>query len=104
MISGMSDLDRPDADLRLDCQTCVAANTTACNDCVVSHVLANDDGPIELVTTGVVVELGRAAERASPDDAVGEAVDLLGKAGLLDDPPVWVDRAEFDRVVAVPVS
>ncbi len=101
MISVMSDLDRPDADLRLDCQTCVAANTTACNDCIVSHVLANDDGPIELVTTGVVVELGRAAERASPTDPVDGAVELLTKAGLLDETPVWIDRAVFDRVAPV---
>ncbi len=35
--------------LRIDCDTCVATGTTACNDCVVGHVLANEDGPIGLV-------------------------------------------------------
>ena len=100
----MTEWNDPDTDLRLDCQTCLAANTTACNDCVVTHLLANDAGPIEFVTTGVDATLNsrsvaqdRAAERASPDVDVDvhAAMVLLAKAGMVDDPPVWVDRSEF---------
>ena len=102
----MFDSNDPDTDLRLDCQTCLAANTTACNDCVVTHLLANDDGPIEFVTTGIAPVRrsageppGRAAERASPhhDSSVDDAVALLARAGMVDDPPAWVARSEFEQ-------
>ena len=39
-------------DFTLDCRTCVAANTTACEDCIVNHLLANDAGPIDFVPIG----------------------------------------------------
>lgn len=78
-------------DLQLDCQTCLASNTTACSECIVTHVLANDDGPISLVSTGLTI-----TPASSADPAVEAAVGLLAKAGLLDADPVWVDRAEFD--------
>lgn len=70
--------------MHLDCQTCLAANTTACEACVVTHLLANDDGPIELVV--------------APDVpfSVDRAVALLTKAGLLDDPPEFVSVDDFE--------
>ncbi len=75
--------------LTIDCDTCVATGTTACNDCVVGHVLANEDGPIGLVVArqhpvavSVRTDVGaRDADRA---------VELFVAAGLLDDPPVFV--------------
>ncbi len=79
-----------DSDMTLDCQTCVAANTTACNDCVVSHVLANDDGPIELVVTPVEPTIS-AADRA---------VELFVMAGLLDEPVVFVPVDVFEQAYA----
>lgn len=73
-------------DLVLDCRTCVAANTTACSDCLVHHLLANDAGPIEFIPSPTFPQ---------PSDAA-RAVGLLAKAGLLDDPPRWVTSAEFE--------
>ena len=73
-------------DLTLDCRTCLAANTTACGDCVVTHLLANDAGPIEFVPAPV-------ARRASDTQ---RAVDLFSKAGLLDADPHFVAFAEFE--------
>ncbi|MFK8022897.1 MAG: hypothetical protein AB8G26_02940 [Ilumatobacter sp.] len=73
-------------DLVLDCRTCVAANTTACSDCIVQHLVANDAGPIEFVPTTV-------ERRPSP---VERAVVMLASAGLLDDEPVFVDYATFE--------
>jgi len=73
-------------DITLDCHTCVAANTTACGDCVVQHLLANDAGPIEFVPTprrGVVSDTRRV-------------VRLFARAGLLDDDPRFVPYAEFE--------
>lgn len=71
----------------LDCHTCLAANTTACADCIVSHLLANDDGPIELQPVQVHAPV-------SPTD---RAVGMFGRAGLLDDDPVFVAQHEFDE-------
>jgi hypothetical protein len=45
MMVGMENFD-----LSIECDTCVATGTTACADCIVTHLLANDDGPIDLVT------------------------------------------------------
>jgi hypothetical protein len=73
-------------DLVLDCRTCVAANTTACSDCVVHHLLANDAGPIEFVPS---------PQFPQPTEA-DRAVALFTKAGLLDDPVHWVSAAEFE--------
>lgn len=69
--------------LNIDCSTCLATGTTACGDCLVGHVLANESGPIELVV----------APRETETERV---VRLLGRAGLLDDPPVFVSAAEFE--------
>ena len=81
------------AHLSIECSTCVATGTTACADCVVSHLLANDDGPIDLVTVPV----------ARPLSATDRAIALFQRAGLLDDPVEFVSRAEFEQGVAVAV-
>jgi len=100
--------ERDDPALHLDCQTCLAANTTACGDCIVAHVLANDDGPIELVSTGLSVVSVQSDADVDAGQAVDRAVDMLGKAGLLDAEPVWVERSVFEASVGrpglVPVS
>ena len=75
-------------DLSIECATCVAAGTTACGDCVVTHLLANDDGPIEFVVTPVRV--------VAPVSAEDRAVGWFAAAGLVDDPPGLIDRATFE--------
>jgi len=84
-----SDAGSP-GDVHLDCQTCVAVNTTACADCIVSHLLANDDGPIEVVP--IPVELRELVRH----DPVETAIGLFARAGLIDDEPVFVDVDEFE--------
>lgn len=78
--------------LHIDCHTCLAANTTACNDCLVTHLLANDDGPIDLVVTPI------RPLRTPEQRAVDVAIERFVRAGLLDDPPVFVPVHEFERV------
>ncbi len=78
-------------DLSIECGTCVATGTTACADCIVTHLLANDDGPIGLVTVPV----------AAPVSSADRAVALFAQAGLLDNPVVFVDVEEFHRGAAV---
>lgn len=75
-------------DLTLDCNTCLAANTTACNDCVVTHLLANDSGPIDLEPVPI----------ALAPDPVDAALDLFRRAGLVGDRPDFVSRSEFEAV------
>lgn len=82
-----------DNDLTMDCATCVAAGTTACGDCVVTHLLANDDGPIDFVVAPVI-SIAAATDRA---------VELFAAAGMLDDPPVFVPVADFEHALAAPV-
>ena len=77
----MSDFDHDG--FSIECGTCVATGTTACTDCVVSHLLANDDGPIDLVTV------------APPTTAVDRAIALSAQAALLDAP---VQFATLDEV------
>jgi hypothetical protein len=81
-------------DISIECDTCVATGTTACADCIVTHLLANDDGPIDLVTVPI----------AAPVTAADRAVGLFRRAGLLDDPIVFVDVADFERGMAVPAT
>ena len=96
MMGRMNDTDA----FSIECGTCVATGTTACTDCVVTHLLANDDGPIGLVTVAV----------AAPLSAHDRAIALFARAGMLDDPIEFVDPAVFERgltgptrrVVAVP--
>jgi hypothetical protein len=78
----------------VECGTCVAVGTTACTDCIVTHLLANDDGPIDLVTVPVAV--GR------PESSTDRAIGLFHHAGLLDDPVEFVALADFERWSTVP--
>jgi hypothetical protein len=75
------------AHLSIECSTCVATGTTACADCVVSHLLANDDGPIELVTVSIT----------RPRTATDRAIALFQRAGLVGDPVEFVSPAEFEQ-------
>ena len=77
--------------LSIECGTCVAIGTTACADCIVTHLLANDDGPIDLVTVPVAGPANRA-------------IALFQRAGLLDDPIRFVSAAEFEQGVEIPVA
>lgn len=78
-------------DLSIECGTCVATGTTACADCIVTHLLANDDGPIDLVTAPV----------APPMSSLDRAVALFEQAGLLDHPAVFVSLDDFERAAVV---
>jgi hypothetical protein len=87
--------------LAIECGTCVATGTTACTDCVVSHLIANDDGPIEYVTVALV------RPRSAAERAVERALEMFRAAGLVDDPVELVDPAEFEHgaaIAAVPVT
>ena len=79
-------------DISIECSTCVATGTTACADCIVTHLLANDDGPINLVTVPI----------AAPITAIDRAVGLFQRAGLLDDPVEFVDVVDFERGMVAP--
>jgi hypothetical protein len=81
----------------IECGTCPATGTTACSDCIVTHLLANDDGPIQYATTAL--RSGPAAARRRSNE---RAIRLLAAAGLLDDPPRFVDRAEFEGAGCAP--
>ena len=74
----------------IECDTCVAANTSACGECIVSYILANDAGPIEYVPTPEPVEIRPVA------GSVEAAVDLFVRAGLVDEPVVFLSVAEFE--------
>jgi hypothetical protein len=78
------------AGFSMECGTCVAHATTACSDCVVTHLLANDDGPIDLVTVAV----------EAPTTPEQRAIELFARAGLLDDPVEFVALADFEAGVA----
>jgi hypothetical protein len=81
-------------DISIECGTCVATGTTACADCIVTHLLANDDGPIDLVTVPL----------ADPVSATDRAIALFRRAGLLDDPVEFVSVEEFERGRAASIS
>lgn len=85
MMGGMETFD-----ISIECGTCVATGTTACADCIVTHLLANDDGPIDLVTVPI----------GAPITAIDRAIGLFQRAGLLDDPVVFVSVEEFEQRVA----
>ena len=72
--------------MTIECATCPASGTTACSDCIVTHLLANDAGPIDF----------RPTELATTEAPLDRSIRLFAAAGLLDDPPVLVDRCEFD--------
>jgi hypothetical protein len=74
----------------IECDTCVASNTSACGECIVSYVLANDAGPIEYVPAPEPVEVRPAV------GTVAAAVELFVRAGLVDEPVVFATAAEFE--------
>lgn len=76
-------------DLTLDCSTCLAANTTACGECIVTHLLANDAGPIAFVPAAV-----RVARRGALSDTA-RVIELFADAGLLGDDAHFVPFSEF---------
>ncbi len=84
-------------DITIECATCPATGTTACGDCVIAHLLANDAGPIDLMTTAPVTLDMRTGSSDVAATAVERAVALFAAAGLLDDPPVLVPSIEFER-------
>jgi hypothetical protein len=79
-----------DIDFALDCTTCVAANTTACGDCVVHHLLANDAGPIEFLPN---------PKWASVISETARVIELFENAGLLGAEPSLVAYSEFESGV-----
>ncbi len=89
MMVGMENID-----ISIECGTCVATGTTACADCIVTHLLANDDGPIDLEVVPV----------ASPLSSTDRAIALFRSAGLVDDPVEFVTVAEFERGMVVPAT
>ncbi len=76
-------------DFTIDCKTCIGVGTTACNDCVVMHLLANDDGPIDYVPVQLAIV-------PRVPDANEAAIELFLRAGLLTDPVQFVPVDEFD--------
>lgn len=77
----------------IDCATCIGSGTTACSDCIVTHLLANDDGPIGYVP----IELTEVPRLPTPDEV---AVELLLRSGLLGPEPQFVPVEEFERLVS----
>ncbi len=75
-------------DFSIDCKTCIGAGTTACNDCFVTHLLANDDGPIDYVP----VVLSEVRRLPDPQEV---AISLFIRSGLVDDPIQLVPVDEF---------
>lgn len=86
MIGTMHDEDP----VTIECPTCPATGTTACNDCIVAHVLANDDGPIAYAPASLL----------PAESATDLAIELFVAAGLLDDPPCFVEPGVFEGATA----
>lgn len=84
----MTSSDDFSGDFSMDCKTCIGAGTTACSGCIVTHLLANDDGPIDYVPV-------RLVEVPRVPDANEAAVGLFVQAGLLADPVEFVSMEEF---------
>ncbi|WP_394934619.1 hypothetical protein [uncultured Ilumatobacter sp.] len=74
----------------IDCKTCIGAGTTACNGCFVTHLLANDDGPIDYVPV-VLSEVPRLA------DSQEMAISMFIQSGLVDVPIQLVPVEDFAR-------
>lgn len=83
----MNDFDTDTDSFAIECGTCVATATTACTDCVVTHLLANDDGPIDLVSVAV----------GPPMSVHDRAIALFDRAGMLDDPVQFIELATFEH-------
>ncbi len=72
----MGAMDISDSDsFSIECGTCVATGTTACTDCVVAHLLANDDGPIDFVP--VALGASRSAPETEQERDVGPGDRLV---------------------------
>jgi len=85
-------IDMENNEISIECGTCVATGTTACADCIVTHLLANDDGPIDLVAVAV----------AAPLSVTDRAIALFQSAGLVSDPVEFASAEEFERAAVVP--
>ncbi len=83
----------------MDCKTCIGAGTMACNDCIVTHLLANDDGPIDYVPVALA---GSFKVVPRVPDQQEFAVSLFEQAGLVDGPVQFVPLDEFESY-GVPV-
>ncbi len=100
MIGSMNNFDNDGTDFAvgvtfsIECSTCLATGTTACADCVVAHLLANDDGPIDLVTVPI----------AAPLSVTDRAIGLFVRAGLVEDPIEFVRLAEFETGIVAEVG
>jgi hypothetical protein len=89
----------------IECATCVATGTSACSECIVTFVLANDAGPIDYVPTTVSLQPRGAEQILDPD--IDRVLASLMRAGLVDDPVEFVPIDEFERAgnsVANPVT
>jgi hypothetical protein len=75
-------------DLTIDCKTCIGAGTTACTGCIMTYLLANDDGPIDYVP----VQLTEVPRIPDPEEV---AIELFRRAGLVGDSPDFVSLDEF---------
>src|SRR6056297_2915839 len=81
----MSDMnDTPSTSI--ECGTCVAAGTTACTDCIVTHLLANDDGPVDFVPValGSPSDTGAAPVDDAPVDSRGHPAAQGHRGGRAD--------------------
>ncbi|MGK0276203.1 MAG: hypothetical protein ACI9N0_002591 [Ilumatobacter sp.] len=83
-------------DFSIDCKTCIGAGTTACTDCVVTHLFANDDGPIDYVPVRLTV----VPAIPDPEDV---AIEMLRRVGLIGATPEFVPVDEFHSY-GVPVG
>ncbi|MEJ6720922.1 hypothetical protein [uncultured Ilumatobacter sp.] len=83
-------------DFSIDCKTCIGVGTTACTDCIVTHLFANDDGPIDYVP----VQLTVVPAIPDPKDV---AIEMLQRAGLIGATPEFVSLNEF-RSYGAPVA
>jgi hypothetical protein len=102
MMDPMHDAD----DLTIECATCPATGTTACGDCIVTHLLANDDGPIEYtpaphagpgeIDIDDIDTIDSCAEWSVDGRSLEDrALSLFAAAGLIDDPPQFASPSEF---------
>jgi hypothetical protein len=76
-------------ELCIECATCIGCGTTACSDCVVAHLLANDDGPINFMP----IRLSEVPRIPTPDEM---AIEMFTRSGLLGASPQFVPIDEFE--------
>ena len=83
-------------ELSIDCATCIGAGTTACSDCIVTILLANDDGPIAYVP----IQLTEVPPLPTPEEV---AIEMFTRAGLITSPVEFIPLEMFESS-AVPVG